>query len=172
MQTCANGEQVRFLKFHTGNIFTMIRLLEKDKPIPYDLLLLADETIESIDKYIHQSDIYVLEQDKAMIAVFALQTIDSNTAEIKNIAVDTAFQGQGIGQRLLKDAINLAKEKGFKRLIIGTGDAGIQQLYLYQKVGFEIYEIKHRFFLDNFPEPIFENGIQLKHMIMLKKDLV
>lgn len=47
----------------------MIRLLEKDKPIPYDLLLLADETIESIDKYIHQSDIYVLEQDKAMIAV-------------------------------------------------------------------------------------------------------
>jgi aminoglycoside 6'-N-acetyltransferase I len=172
LQTGASGEQVRFLKFHTGNIFTMIRLLEKDKPIPYDLLLLADETIESIDKYVHQSDIYVFEQDQVMIAVFTLQRIDSDTAEIKNIAVDTAFQGQGIGQRLLKDAMNLAKGKGFKRLIIGTGDAGIQQLYIYQKVGFEIYDIKHRFFLDNFPQPLFENGIQLKHMIMLKKDLV
>ena len=159
------------MKFQGVKILIMIRLLEKNKPIPYDLLLLADETIASIDKYIHQSDIYVFEQDQAMIAVFALQTIDRDTAEIKNIAVDTAFQGQGIGQRLLKDAINLAKEKGFKRLIIGTGDAGIQQLYLYQKVGFEIYDIKHRFFLDNFPEPIFENGIRLKHMIMLKKDL-
>jgi N-acetylglutamate synthase-like GNAT family acetyltransferase len=149
----------------------MIRLLEKDKPIPYDLLLLADESIESINKYIHQSDIYVLERDDTMLAVFALQPISSDTVEIKNIAVDTALQGQGIGQGLLKDAIHIAKEKGFKEIIIGTGDAGIQQLYLYQKVGFEMYEIKHRFFIDNFPEPIFENGIQLKHMIMLKKDL-
>ena len=149
----------------------MIRFLEKDKTIPYDLLLLADESIESIDKYIHQSDIYVLEQDNTIIAVFALQAISSHTIEIKNIAVDKAFQGQGIGQELLKEATKLAKEKGFKEIIIGTGDAGIQQLYLYQKVGFEIYDIKHRFFIDNFPEPIFENGIQLKHMIMLRKDL-
>lgn len=149
----------------------MIRLLEKDKKIPYDLLLLADETIESINKYIHLSDIYVLERESVMIAVFALQPISDKTVEIKNIAVETAFQGQGIGQRLLKDAIDLAKSNGFKEIIIGTGDAGIMQLYLYQKVGFEIYEIKHRFFVDNFPEPIFENGIQLKHMIMLRKVL-
>lgn len=149
----------------------MIRLLEKDEKIPYDLLLLADETIEAIDKYIHQSDIYVFELENKMIAVFALQTISSDTVEIKNIALDTAFQGQGIGQELLKDAISRAKEKGFKKIIIGTGDAGIKQLYLYQKVGFEIYEIKHRFFINNYPEPIFENGIQLKHMIVLKKDL-
>lgn len=120
----------------------MIRLLEKDKKIPYDLLLLADETIEAINKYIHQSDIYVLDRDNIIIAVFVLQTICSDTVEIKNIAVDTAFQGQGIGQGLLQDAINLAKEKGFKKIIIGTGDAGIKQLYLYQKVGFEIYDIK------------------------------
>lgn len=149
----------------------MIRLLEKNSRIPYDLLLLADETIEAINKYIHQSDIYVLERGNTIMAVFALQTICSDTVEIKNIAVDTAFQGQGIGQELLKYAINLAKERGFKRIIIGTGDAGIKQLYLYQKVGFEIYDIKHKFFIDNFPEPIFENGIQLKHMIMLKMDL-
>jgi N-acetylglutamate synthase-like GNAT family acetyltransferase len=150
----------------------MIRLLEKDKPIPYDLLLLADESIESINKYIHQSDIYVLERENKLVAVFALQPISSDTIEIKNIAVDTALQGQGIGQGLLKDAINLAKEKGFKEIIIGTGDAGIQQLYLYQKVGFEMYDIKHRFFIDSFPEPIFENGIQLKHMIMLRMELI
>jgi len=149
----------------------MLRFLEKDMPIPYDLLLLADESIEAINKYIHQSDIYLLERDNTMIAVFALQTISNDTVEIKNIAVDTALQGQGIGQGLLKDAIDLAKEKGYKEIIIGTGDAGIQQLYLYQKVGFEIYDIKHRFFLDNYPEPIFEKGIQLKHMIMLRKEL-
>lgn len=149
----------------------MVRLLKNEKKIPYNLLLLADETVEAINKYIHQSEIYVHERDKVIIAVFALQTIDSDTVEIKNIAVDTVFQGKGIGQELLKDAINIATEKGFKKIIIGTGDAGIKQLYLYQKVGFEIYDIKHRFFLDNYPVPIFENGIQLKHMVMLKKEL-
>ena len=148
----------------------MIQLLQKDEKIPYDLLLLADETIEAINKYINQSDIYVLKRDKEIIAVYVLQTISIDTIEIKNIAVDKAFQGQGIGQKLLSDAIDRANRMGFKKIIIGTGDAGIKQLYLYQKVGFEIFEIKHRFFLDNYPEPIYENGIQLKHMIMLKMD--
>lgn len=149
----------------------MIELLKKDKEIPYNLLLLADETVEAINKYINKSDVYVLYRDNAAIAVYVLQTISDDTIEIKNIAVDTAFQGQGIGQKLLNDAMARAKESGFKNIIIGTGDAGIKQLYLYQKVGFEIYEIKHRFFLDNYPDPIFENGIQLKHMVMLKKEL-
>lgn len=148
-----------------------VRLIDKSKELPYDLLLLADETVESINKYIFQSDVYVLERDQQNIAVYALQTINDDTVEIKNIAVDTSFQGHGIGQELLKDAMNRAKESGFKRIVIGTGDAGIHQLYIYQKAGFEMFEIKHRFFLDNFPEPIFENGIQLKHMVMLKKDL-
>lgn len=149
----------------------MIRLLEKDKKIPYDLLLLADETIEAINKYIHQSDIYILDKGSKIIAVCAIQTISDDIVEIKNIAVDTVFQGQGVGQGFLKEIMDILKAKGFKRVIIGTGDAGIKQLYLYQKVGFEMFEIKHKFFIDNYPEPIFENGIQLKHMIMLKKDL-
>jgi aminoglycoside 6'-N-acetyltransferase I len=149
----------------------MIELLKKGKEIPYNLLLLADETVEAINKYINKSDVYVLYRDNAAIAVYVLQTISDDTIEIKNIAVDTAFQGQGIGQKLLNNAMSRAKERGFKNILIGTGDAGIKQLYLYQKVGFEIYEIKHRFFLDNYPDPIFENGIQLKHMVMLKKEL-
>lgn len=143
------------------------QLHENDK-IPYNLLLLADESIEAINKYINQSDLYVLKRDDRIIALYALQKISSDTVEIKNIAVDESFQGQGIGQRLLGDAIHRAKGLGFKRIIIGTGNASIKQLYLYQKVGFEIFDIKHRFFLDNYPEPIFEYGIQLKHMVMLE----
>ena len=83
--------------------------------------------------------------------------------------MDIKCQGQGIGKLLLRDAT--VKAKGFKKIIIGTGDAAIKQLYLYQKEGFEIFDIKKRFFLDNYPGPIYENGIQLKHMIMLKKEL-
>ena len=149
----------------------MIRQLQKDEKIPFDLLLLADETIEAINKYINNAEIYIFERANRIIGIYVLQKQDHNAIEIKNIAVDIAHQGQGIGSFLIEDAVKKSKAKGFQRVLIGTGDASIKQLYIYQKAGFEIFEIKKNFFLDNYPEPIFENGIQLKHMIMLKKEL-
>jgi aminoglycoside 6'-N-acetyltransferase I len=149
----------------------MIRQLRKDEKIPYDLLLLADESLDAIDKYVFGSDIYVLEQENKIIAEYVLQSINKNEIEIKNMAVATDCQGQGIGKLLLRDATCEAKGKGFKTIVIGTGDAAFKQLYLYQKEGFEVFNIKKNFFSDNYPKPIYENGIQLKHMIMLKKEL-
>ena len=150
----------------------MIRQLQKDEEIPYNLLLLADETIEAINRYINDSEIFIFEKDNETIAIYVLQKISNDTIEIKNIAVDTKHQGQGIGTLLLRDAISRAKAKGFKTIVIGTGDIAIKQLYLYQKEGFEIFDIKKSFYLDNYPNPIYENGVQLKDMVMLKIDLI
>jgi len=150
----------------------MIRQLQKDEEIPYNLLLLADETIEAIDRYINDSEIFIFEKDNESIAVYVLQKISNDTIEIKNIAVDVKHQGRGIGKLLLRDAIDRAKSKGFKTIVIGTGDTAPKQLHLYQKVGFEIFDIKKGFYLDNYPKPIYENGVQLKDMVMLKKELM
>jgi N-acetylglutamate synthase-like GNAT family acetyltransferase len=75
-----------------------IRQLRKDEKIPYGLLLLADESLEAIEKYILSSDIYVLEQENKIIAVYVLQSMNKNEIEIKNIAVAKDCQGQGIGK--------------------------------------------------------------------------
>mgnify|MGYP000877815589 FL=1 len=150
----------------------MIRQLRKNEEIPYKLLLLADETIEAINRYINDSEIYIFENDNETIAVYVLQKISDDTIEIKNIAVDTKHQGRGIGKLLLRDASLRAKAKGFKTIIIGTGDIATKQLHLYQKEGFEIFDIKKGFYLDNYPNPIYENGVQLKDMVMLKKELM
>ena len=148
-----------------------IRKLQKNEEPPFDLLLLADETLEAINKYINDSELYIMENNENIIAVYVLQDLGKGIVEIKNIAVDENLQGNGIGKILLFDAIKKAQEKKYNQIIIGTANGGIKQLYLYQKVGFEIFDIKKNFILDNYPEPIYENGILLKHMIMLKKDL-
>jgi aminoglycoside 6'-N-acetyltransferase I len=148
-----------------------IRQLEKQEAIPYELLLLADEAKEMIDRYALDGEIYVLEENDQIIAVYVLKMLDAKRLEIKNIAVRQNHQGQGIGKYLLKDATRRAKAKGFQILLIGTANGAIKQLYLYQKAGFEITAIKKNFFIDHYPEPIFENGIQCKHMIMLEKKL-
>ena len=148
-----------------------IRPLKSAESIPYNLLLLADETIEAIDRYIGECDIYVLESNYKFIAVYALQVIDYETVEIKSIAVSEQYQCKGIGKILLVDASKRAFDSGYKEITIGTADASLRQLDLYQKAGFEIFGKRPNFFIDNYSEPIFENGIQLQDMIMLRKIL-
>ncbi len=149
----------------------MIVSFDKKNGIPYNLLLLADENLQAINKYIHDSDIYVFKKQEEIIAICALNKINDDAIEIKNIAVQKEHQGKGIGTAMIQDAIKRAKDQKFKTILIGTGDASIRQLTLYQKLGFEIFTKKKRFFLDNYPEPIFENGKQLQHMIMLRQKL-
>lgn len=72
--------------------------------IPFDLLLLADETMEAIDRYVNDSDIYVAKQHNSCnpVAVFVLQLLNPVEIEIKNIAVAENFQGNGVGSWLIK----------------------------------------------------------------------
>jgi ribosomal protein S18 acetylase RimI-like enzyme len=46
-----------------------------------------------------------------------------------------------------------------------------KQLALYQKVGFKKIGVRKSFYVENYPEPIFEKGVQLRDMIVLKKEL-
>jgi GNAT superfamily N-acetyltransferase len=147
------------------------RQLCKDEKVPYDLLLLADETVEGINKYIFDCEIYVLEQGNQIIAVYALQVLSKEEAEIENIAVAKECQGHGIGKSLLKDATDRAKAKGFKRLIVGTGDISGMPLCFYLKEGFERYAVKKDFFVKKYSKPIYDHGVQLRDMVMLKKEL-
>ena len=98
-----------------------------------------------------------------------MMRLDAHTAEVKNIAVSESEQGKGYGKALLKYADQVAKEWECETLLIGTGNSSIGQLALYQKVGFEMLRIEKDFFLRHYAEPIWENGIQCKHRVILEK---
>jgi len=80
-------------------------------------------------------------------------------------------QGKEYGKALLRYGTKVSQESGYKNLIVGTGNSSIGQLTLYQKEGFEINRIEKNFFIKNYSEPIFENGTQRKHMVILEKNL-
>jgi aminoglycoside 6'-N-acetyltransferase I len=106
-----------------------------------------------------------------VIGAIVLSALSANCCEIKNIAVKTEFQGRGVGKFLLDFAVEAAKNEHYQSICIGTSNSSTGQLHLYQKKGFEIKEIIKAFFTDNYPEPIYENGIQAKHLIMLEMKL-
>mgnify|MGYP001767436975 CR=1 FL=1 len=144
-----------------------IRILKPGENIPYSLLLLADETREGINAYIHDSTIFVVEHQDEMIAVCATVMKDEEVMEIINIAVREDYQNNGIGYWLLLEIIKKAREQGYSELIIGTADCAEKQLYLYQKAGFRFSRVIKDFYIRKYPMPIFENGIQLKDMVIL-----
>jgi ribosomal protein S18 acetylase RimI-like enzyme len=145
-----------------------IRRLTPGEQPPWDLLLLADPSRDMASQYLEEGLCYVAESDASeTLGVIVLLPAGGHSIEIKNLAVAEPAQGKGIGKSLIAHGIQLAWKKGYKTIEIGTGNSSINQLALYQKAGFRITGIIQDFFLSNYPEPIYENGIQCRDMIRL-----
>jgi len=157
------------MKINTEDI--KIFFVENPNDIPLKLLLLADHSEQRIEDYINESYIYNALWNGKVVGSYVLFMIDKTTIEIKNIAVDEPFQGQGIGTKLINSAMEKSILNGFKKILIGTGNSSLGQLYLYQKLGFRITDNKPDFFVENCPEIIWENGIQCQDMIILTKEI-
>lgn len=145
--------------------------IHDNQEIPFDLLELADPSRIQIESYIHTGLCYLARLKSEIVGVVVLNKIESTSIEIKNIAVKKTKQGKGIGKALLRHSEKVSRELGYKKLFIGTGNSSIGQLTLYQKEGFEIDTIQKNFFINNYTEPIFENGIQCKHILIFEKIL-
>lgn len=148
-----------------------IRHLNPDEAPPMDLLLLADPSKDLVEAYLERGTCFVAEIDEQIIGVYVLQESTTETVEIVNVAVAEQYQGEGLGKRLINHAIHHAKSQGYVSIEIGTGNSGMGQLALYQKCGFRITDIDRDFFTRNYPEAIYENGIQCRDMIRLSQTI-
>lgn len=133
-----------------------------------DLLLLADEQEDMIDRYLERGDMFVLFDDD-LKTVCVVSAIDKETCELKNIATYEKYQGKGYGRALIKYISDFYKN-AFKTMLVGTGETPTI-LSFYESCGFEISHRIKNFFTDNYDHPMFEDGVQLVDMVYLKKKL-
>ncbi|WP_340372126.1 GNAT family N-acetyltransferase [Peribacillus sp. FSL E2-0218] len=148
-----------------------IRKLNKEEKPPMEMLLLADPSKDIVEEYVNRGECFVAESEHQIVGVYVLLPTRPETVELVNVAVIEEQQGIGLGKRLVLDAIQVAKAKGYKTIEIGTGNSGIGQLALYQKCGFRIIGVDMDFFIKHYQEEIFENGIQCRDMLRLSQDL-
>lgn len=142
--------------------------VESDKKRYIDLLLLADEQEDMIDRYLERGTMYILD-DGGVKAECVVTEEPNNVLEIKNIAVAPNEQGKGYGKML----INFVASKYSGRysiLQVGTGDSPLT-IPFYEKCGFQRSHIAKDFFTQNYDHPIYECGVQLVDMIYLQKEL-
>lgn len=139
-----------------------------DKKQYLDLLLLADEQEDMIDRYLSRGRMYILDDDG--IKCECVVTDEGNgVLEIKNIATVPEYQGKGYAKAMIDFVVN--KYKGLYTVVqVGTGDSPLT-IPFYEKCGFVYSHSLPNFFIDNYDHPIFENGIQLVDMVYLKRPL-
>ncbi len=142
-----------------------VRLIAEDKDKYMDLLLLGDEQVNMIEKYLYVGDLYGLfDQDLKTLAV--VTKVDEETYELKNLATYEKDHSKGYGTHMLNYIIDLHKDK-CRKLIVGTGNSeGI--LSYYKKFGFTYSHTVKNFFVDNYNHEMFDDGVQLIDMIYLK----
>lgn len=145
-----------------------IKIVMGDKKEFIDLLLLADEQENMIDKYLEKGDMFVLEDD-GIKAECVVTKEDEGIYELKNIAVLPGYQRKGYGKSIIEYVFTHYSD--CKVMFVGTGDCN-SSLSFYKNCGFtQSHRIKN-FFVDNYDHPIFEDGTQLVDMVYLKRERI
>ena len=145
-----------------------IRKVEADKKQYLDLLLLADEQEDMIDRYLEHGTMYVLE-DGEVKAECVVTDEGGGVLELKNIAVKPDFQGKGYGKALV-DYIIQTYTGRYTVLQVGTGDSQAT-IPFYESCGFRRHHLVKNFFTDCYDHPIYECGVQLVDMVYLQRKL-
>ena len=145
-----------------------IREVNKDKKQYLALLMSADEQEDMIDKYLERGDMYVLD-DEGIKAECVVTDEGCGILELKNIAVCPESQRKGYGKALI-DFIERKYSGRFSVLQVGTGDSPLT-IPFYEKCGFARSHIVRDFFITNYDHPIYENDIQLRDMVYLRKPI-
>lgn len=145
-----------------------IRKVETDKKRYLDLLLLADEQEYMIDRYLERGTMYVLEDDGVKAECVVTDEGDG-ILELKNLAVEPAFQGRGYGKNMVDFLARTYKEQ-YTVLQVGTGDSP-STIPFYESCGFRRHHLVKNFFTDHYDHPIYECGVQLVDMVYLQREL-
>ncbi len=133
-----------------------------------DLLLLADEQEDMIDRYLPDGDLFALYND-GLKSVCVVVPVSTETCELKNIATYPEYQGRGYGRALIKYITEFYRNR-FKYMLVGTGEIPAI-LSFYESCGFTYSHRIKNFFTDNYNHLMFEGDIQLVDMVYLRKEL-
>ena len=145
-----------------------IEKITENKKQFLDLLLLADEKEDMIDRYLPDGDLFAL-YDGDLKSICVVVPVNSETCELKNIATYQKYQGKGYGRALINFIFDFYKND-YKTMLVGTGETPAI-LSFYESCGFEKSHRVKNFFTDNYDLPMFDGDIKLVDMIYLKKEL-
>ncbi len=111
-----------------------------------------DETFEAyvakyLAKFINKYDdtkerLWIVECGVDIIGSIAIVKVDEKTAQLRWLFVEPHMRNKGIGTKLMYEALNFSRNRGYQKVILGTISNLIFARRLYEKNGFQLVESK------------------------------
>ena len=79
---------------------------------------------------------WCLFDDEQLIGTAAVKRLSDDVCELKGMYIYKKYHGQGFGRRLAETAVELAKKKGFGKMVLDTVSTYENAIRLYEKLGF------------------------------------
>jgi len=133
-----------------------------------DLLLLADEQEDMIDRYLDRGTLFAL-YDSDLKSTCVVTDEGNDTFEIQSLATYPQFQGKGYGRYLINYVCDYYKGKD-ATMTVGTGDSP-KHISFYENSGFVFSHSVEGYFLEHYDVPIIEDVVQIKDKVYFKRDL-
>lgn len=143
-----------------------IKQISENKKQFLDLLLLADEQEDMIDRYLERGQLFALYDGGELKSIAVVTQEDETTCELKNLATRESEQGKGYGSALVRHLFSYYAPR-YETMLVGTGDSPLT-IPFYERLGFRSYRRVKNFFIDNYDHPMFEAGKQLIDMVYLR----
>jgi len=155
-------------EYSGGGTEMNVAIINDNKKDFLDLLLLADEQEDMIDKYLERGVLFALYDDD-LRSICVVTDEGGGAFEIQNLATYPQFQSRGYGRHLINYVCDYFKDDG-TTMLVGTGDTPVIVPF-YVKSGFEFSHRLENYILEHYDEPIFEHGVQLKDKVYFKRSL-
>jgi GNAT superfamily N-acetyltransferase len=139
-------------------------------------LLLAAEPSERALRWglAHLTDTtYRVELDGVLVGAANMQWRDE-PCELLELAVAEENRSQGIGRWIIAWLLAEARRRGKRAMLVGTTNAAFGNIAFYQRCGFRMHSVRRDYF--SYYErhgsgPKYDNGIQVRDMLVLRFDL-
>jgi GNAT superfamily N-acetyltransferase len=142
---------------------------EVDRLIP--MLLQAEESERALRWGLKNlvDAVYRADLDGVLVGAATMQWRD-DPCEIMELAVAPDRHSQGIGRAIVAGLIDEARRRGKSAVLVGTANSSIGNIAFYQKVGFRMDNVRKDYFR-YYREPHYEDGIQIRDMIVFRYEL-
>jgi GNAT superfamily N-acetyltransferase len=122
-------------------------------------VLPVDQTVALFERFGRYPDytLYVAEQDHEIVGSFALLVMDnlghlgSPSGIVEDVVVAPARQGNGIGQAMMRFALERCHEKGCYKLMLSSNAKRARAHAFYESLGYERHGYSFRVDLERVP---------------------
>jgi ribosomal protein S18 acetylase RimI-like enzyme len=122
-------------------------------------VLPVDQAVALFERFGRYPDytLYVVEQDYDIVGTFALLVMDNlghlgaPSGIVEDVVVAPARQGNGIGQAMMRFALEQSRQKGCYKLVLSSNAKRARAHAFYESLGFERHGYSFRIDLDQVP---------------------